>query len=98
MKYLLDKLFFRSNNLDDVSYDLKNLTLKTPAKKDKNLSNNKIDEKILEVKNITVRDDLDVARVKNVSFDLKAGEILGLAGVTGNGQTELLEALFVHYL
>jgi len=33
MKYLLDKLFFRSNNLDDVSYDLKNLTLKTPAKK-----------------------------------------------------------------
>ena len=33
MKYLLDKLFFRSNNLDNVSYDLKNLTLKTPAKK-----------------------------------------------------------------
>ena len=33
MKYLLDKLFLRSNNLDDVSYDLKNLTLKTPAKK-----------------------------------------------------------------
>tara|TARA_B100000029_G_C17594196_1_gene963519 strand:+ start:1016 stop:2542 length:1527 start_codon:yes stop_codon:yes gene_type:complete len=52
-----------------------------------------IGKKILEVKNITVRDDLDVARVKNVSFDLKAGEILGLAGVTGNGQTELLEAL-----
>ncbi len=33
MKYLLDKLFFRSNNLDNVSYDLKNLTLKTPANK-----------------------------------------------------------------
>ena len=33
MKYLLDKLFFRSNNLDKISYDLKNLTLKTPANK-----------------------------------------------------------------
>jgi len=33
MKYLLDKLFLRSNNLDNVSYDLKNLTLKTPANK-----------------------------------------------------------------
>ena len=52
-----------------------------------------IGNKVLEVKNITVKDDLDVTRVKNVSFDLKAGEILGLAGVTGNGQTELLEAL-----
>ena len=33
MKYLLNKLFFRSNNLDKVSNDLKNLTLKTPVKK-----------------------------------------------------------------
>ena len=32
MKYLLDKFFFRSNNLNHVSNDLKNLTLKTPAK------------------------------------------------------------------
>jgi len=52
-----------------------------------------IGEVILEVNNISVKDDLGVKRVKNVSFQLKRGEILGLAGVTGNGQTELLEAL-----
>ena len=33
MRYFLDKLFLRSNNLDNISNSLKNLTLKTPAKK-----------------------------------------------------------------
>ena len=52
-----------------------------------------IGDTVFEVKNINVKDSLDVMRVKNVSFDLRKGEILGIAGVTGNGQTELLEAL-----
>ena len=50
-------------------------------------------ETIFKVNNLSVKDDLDVTRVKDVSLEIRSGEILGIAGVTGNGQTELLEAL-----
>ncbi len=48
---------------------------------------------LLEVRNLCVSDRLGVPRVKSASFALRAGEIVGIAGVSGNGQTELLEAL-----
>jgi simple sugar transport system ATP-binding protein len=48
---------------------------------------------LLEVRDLEVRDRHGVPRVKGVSFDLRAGEIVGVAGVDGNGQSELLEAL-----
>lgn len=47
----------------------------------------------MDVKDLTVVDDMGVARVKNVSFSVRAGEIVGIAGVSGNGQSELLEAI-----
>ncbi|WP_438956516.1 ABC transporter ATP-binding protein [Cognatiyoonia sp.] len=52
-----------------------------------------VGQKILEVQNLNVTDEKGVHRVKDVSFDVKAGEILGIAGVAGNGQSELLEVL-----
>ncbi len=48
---------------------------------------------LLEVKNLTVADDMGVVRVKDVGFSVRAGEIVGIAGVSGNGQSELLEAI-----
>lgn len=42
---------------------------------------------------LTWRDEGGVARLSDVSLDLRAGEILGLAGVSGNGQSELLDVL-----
>ncbi len=48
---------------------------------------------IIEVENLNVFDEQGVHRVKDVSFTIRAGEILGIAGVAGNGQSELLEVL-----
>ncbi len=48
---------------------------------------------ILSVRDLSVRDAAGVQRVKGVSFDVRAGEIVGIAGVAGNGQSFLLEAL-----
>ncbi len=48
---------------------------------------------VLSVQDLRVRDEDGVERLKGVSFDIRAGEILGIAGVAGNGQSELLAAL-----
>jgi simple sugar transport system ATP-binding protein len=50
-------------------------------------------ETVLEVTDLVVEDAQGVERVKGVSFTVRRGEIVGVAGVAGNGQSELLEAL-----
>ena len=47
----------------------------------------------LEVKDLTVFDELGVKRLDNVSFTMNAGEVLGIAGIAGSGQRELLESI-----
>ena len=47
----------------------------------------------IEVKNLTVRDDDGLLKLQDVSFVANAGEILGIAGISGSGQKELLEAI-----
>ncbi len=50
-------------------------------------------EPILEVKGLWVRGDDDIWAVKNASLKVRRGEVLGIAGVQGNGQKELVEAI-----
>lgn len=53
----------------------------------------KTGEVILNVENLVMRDEINQIAVNNVSFEIREGEILGVAGVQGNGQTELVEAI-----
>src|ERR1051326_8911701 len=50
-------------------------------------------DKLLEVEDLRVLDDRELEVVRGVSFDVRGGEIVGIAGVDGNGQTELIDAL-----
>jgi general nucleoside transport system ATP-binding protein len=48
---------------------------------------------LLQVENLVVRDDRGLEAVRGVSLEVRAGEIVGIAGVDGNGQRELIDAL-----
>jgi general nucleoside transport system ATP-binding protein len=48
---------------------------------------------LLDVEDLNVSDDRGIEKVRGVSFQVRAGEIVGIAGVDGNGQTELIDAL-----
>jgi simple sugar transport system ATP-binding protein len=57
---------------------------KTSAKRGKTL---------IDVKNLSFIDSQNIKRLDNLNFEVKAGEIVGVAGVSGNGQSELLDIL-----
>ncbi|MGT2960618.1 ABC transporter ATP-binding protein [Streptococcus caballi] len=50
-------------------------------------------EIVLSIKNIVVNENRGVPAVKNLSLDVRAGEIVGIAGIDGNGQSELVQAI-----
>ena len=67
-----------------VGRDVNLVVMKQPAKPG---------EQVLEVKDLYVRDERQNLTVNGLSFDVRKGEVLGIAGVQGNGQTELVYAL-----
>ncbi len=52
-----------------------------------------VKDKVLTVEDLVVLDDLNQIAVNKINFDVHSGEILGIAGVQGNGQTELVKAV-----
>ena len=50
-------------------------------------------EPLLSVEDLHVTDDRGLEKVRGISFDVRGGEIVGIAGVDGNGQTELIDAI-----
>jgi simple sugar transport system ATP-binding protein len=48
---------------------------------------------VLKVENLWTSGEKEISKIRGVSFEVKAGEIVGIAGVDGNGQSELIEAI-----
>ena len=73
--------------------ELASLMVGRPVSLDVEKTAPKLGKVILDVKNLNISDHTGRSLVKNVSFELHTGEILAVAGVQGNGQTELAEAI-----
>ncbi|KXT80409.1 putative deoxyribose-specific ABC transporter, ATP-binding protein [Streptococcus sp. DD11] len=50
-------------------------------------------ETVLQIQDLVVHENRDIPAVKNLSLDVRAGEIVGIAGIDGNGQSELIQAI-----
>lgn len=86
---VVDTLNTKETDIDDLAEKMVgrkvNLTVDKPE--------NTVGDVILSVKDLKAKDSRGLNAVKGVSFDVKAGEILGIAGVDGNGQSELIQAI-----
>ncbi|MBR2681665.1 MAG: ABC transporter ATP-binding protein [Atopobiaceae bacterium] len=50
-------------------------------------------EPVLSIRGLTVKDERDIEQVRGLNLDVRAGEIVGIAGIDGNGQQELVDAI-----
>ncbi|HET8738889.1 MAG TPA: ABC transporter ATP-binding protein, partial [Acidimicrobiia bacterium] len=73
--------------------DLANLMVGRPVDLSVDKEPAKPGETVLTVRDLVVLDDRNVKVVDGFSFEVRAGEIVGIAGVQGNGQTELIEGI-----
>lgn len=81
-------------NVSDVSErELAELMVGHAIQFDLEKKEQSLGEVVLDVDNLVVKSKNNVDVVKNLSFTIRGGEILGIAGVDGNGQEELIEAI-----
>ena len=80
-------------NENTSEQDLATMMVGRPVRFDIDKASSKPGKTVLEIKNLSVKDSIGTLKVKDLSLAIRKGEILGIAGVDGNGQTELLYAL-----
>jgi simple sugar transport system ATP-binding protein len=73
--------------------ELASLMVGRPVSLDVNKAAPKLGPVMLKVENLNIHDHTGRTLVKNISFELRGGEVLAVAGVQGNGQSELAEAI-----
>ena len=78
---------------DTNPQELTNMMVGRPTTLNIDRSEPKNLRKCLEVKNLSVKDIYGVTKLKDVAFTCYGGEVLGVAGISGSGQRELLEAI-----
>jgi simple sugar transport system ATP-binding protein len=87
---VVDQLMTKDTNPEDLA---EKMVGKEILHKNVQLEGSPSPQVLLEVKGVSTRNDKGLPALNNISLSLKKGEILGLAGVSGNGQTELAEVL-----
>lgn len=101
IKQICDRLTIMRNGKNMGTYNTEDVSTEEMSrlmvgrdvflKFDKEKANPK--DTVLKIRNVSVKNSSGNLKVNNVSFDIKEGEILGIAGVEGNGQNELIEVL-----
>ncbi len=86
---VIDTLNTSETNIDELAEKMVGRKVNLHVEK----STREASTPVLEVKGLKANDTRGLEAVKGVDFQVKSGEILGIAGVDGNGQTELLKAL-----
>lgn len=79
---------------DTCERELANLMVGRELEERRTTGSGKIGAPVLTVQDITVKNDKGLDAVKDLSLAIRSGEVLGMAGVSGNGQRELAEVLF----
>ncbi|KUO52690.1 MAG: ABC transporter ATP-binding protein [Desulfitibacter sp. BRH_c19] len=101
VKHLCDRLTVLKSGKCMGSYNVDELSREEISKlmigRDVKLKFDKEDVKptknILEIKNLTYTDKFNIKKLDNLSFNLKNGEVLGIAGIEGNGQSEVVSII-----